>query len=135
MIILYSRTSPALKPLLLQIFLPETKAIAGGQARTFQFQIFNTLNGGKIIKETLKYFTRERRHIVFEERYRVRPMNNRDKNEDLSHSINLPVLAYSDWIRLLTKVGFVIIEQYSDFNFTPFTAEKSGLLLLKAKAS
>ncbi len=119
--------------LLLQIFLPPEGVVADGKARTFQFQIFDTKNGGKVIKETLKYYTKGRRHMVVEERYRIRPMNSRGKNEDLAHSMNLPVLSYSDWTQLLTDTGFVITEQYGDFKLTPFVEGESSHLLLKAQ--
>ncbi len=119
--------------LLVQIFLPDGSAVACGKARTFQFQILTQPDGGKIIKETLRYFTRKRHHIVLEERYRVRPFNKTEKKEDLIHSMNLLALSCSDWCRLITGAGFSITGRYGSFDLAPFT-EGNSLLLLKAKA-
>ncbi len=121
--------------LLLQIFIPQKDSIASGRARTFQFQIFDTPGGGKIIKETLKSFTEGQGYIVFEERYRIRPMNKTAKNEDLAHTMNLLALSYKEWIQLIIEAGFRIVEQYGDFNFTPFSESENSMLLLKAVAA
>lgn len=120
--------------LLLQIFIPQKDSIASGSARTFQFQIFDTPSGGKIIKETLKSFTEGQPYIAFEERYRIRPMNKTDKNEDLAHTMNLLALSYNEWIELITEAGFRIVGQYGDFNLTPFSESEDSTLLLKAEA-
>jgi 2-polyprenyl-3-methyl-5-hydroxy-6-metoxy-1,4-benzoquinol methylase len=120
--------------LLLQIYIPQKASLAGGRARTFQFQIFNTRNGGKIIKETLKSLSKGRRHIILEERYRVRPMTTTARNEDLALSMNLLALSYEEWIRLISNAGFTITEQYGDFELTPFTKGEDSMLLLKAEA-
>ena len=119
--------------LLLQIFIPRKKTMADQGARTFQFQIFKSPKGGKIIKETLKSFTGEYR-LILEERYRVRPMNTKDDNEDLSHAMHLLALDHTDWIRLVLEAGFTVTGQYGDFDLSPFSKEKSSMLLIQAKA-
>ncbi len=117
--------------LLLQIFIPRKDGIAGGNAKTFQFQIFDLPQGGKIIKETLKSYADEHL-ILLEERYRVRPMNRKYRNEDLAHSMNLLVIDHSTWIRMITEAGFTITAQYGDFNLSSFVEEKNSMLLLQA---
>jgi 2-polyprenyl-3-methyl-5-hydroxy-6-metoxy-1,4-benzoquinol methylase len=118
--------------LLLQIFLPGSKTTPSGNAKTFQFQIFETPDGGKLIKETLKDCREEEQLIVLQERYRVRPITG--KKEDLSHTMNLLALPYQAWIRLITGVGFTINAQYGDYTLSPFTAGKGSRLLLTARA-
>jgi len=119
--------------LLLQIFIPPNETYAAGKARTFQFQIFDAPNGGKIIKETLKSSI-EHHHMALEERYRIRPLNSRDNNEDLSHFMNLLVLEYRDWIRMVTESGFSVISEYGDFHLSSFVDGHDSMLLLKAQA-
>jgi 2-polyprenyl-3-methyl-5-hydroxy-6-metoxy-1,4-benzoquinol methylase len=118
--------------LLLQIFLPERKTISAGNAKTFQFQIFKTLDGGKIIKETLKNYREDKQLLVLQERYRVRPITG--KREDLAHTMHLLALPYEAWVRLISMAGFAIDAQYGDYMLSPFVAGKDSLLLLNARA-
>ena len=118
--------------LLLQIFLPDSTMIASGNARTFQFQIFKTPDGGKIIKETLKNYREEEQQIVLQERYRVRPTTGR--REDLAHTMYLLALAHAAWVRLITAAGFTINAQYGDYTLSPFVSGKDSRLLLTARA-
>lgn len=120
--------------LLIQVFIPRKKTMANQGARTFQFQIFKSPKGGKIIKETLKSFKGEH-CLILEERYRVRPMNNKDDNEDLSHAMHLLALEHTDWIQLVLEAGFTITGQFGDFDLSPFSEENSSMLLLQATAS
>jgi 2-polyprenyl-3-methyl-5-hydroxy-6-metoxy-1,4-benzoquinol methylase len=117
--------------LLLQIFIPQKDGIASGKAKTFQFQIFNSPEGGKIIKETLKSFA-SNQLIFLEERYRVRPMNKRDCNEDLAHFMHLQALNQAEWIHHITKAGFTITAQYGDYDLSSFQDKKHTMLLLQA---
>jgi 2-polyprenyl-3-methyl-5-hydroxy-6-metoxy-1,4-benzoquinol methylase len=118
--------------LLLQIFLPDRKTISTGNAKTFQFQIFKTPDGGKLIKETLKNYKEEEQRIILQERYRVRPVTG--KREDLAHTMNLLALSHTAWTRLITAAGFTIDAQYGDYILSPFVAGKDSRLLLTARA-
>jgi 2-polyprenyl-3-methyl-5-hydroxy-6-metoxy-1,4-benzoquinol methylase len=117
--------------LLLQTFLPG-QSIPTENAKTFQFQIFKTPDGGKIIKETFKYYRVEEQLIILQERYRVRPITG--KTEDLIHTLYLLALPYEAWIRLITGAGFTINAQYGDYTLSPFIAGKDSRLLLTARA-
>jgi 2-polyprenyl-3-methyl-5-hydroxy-6-metoxy-1,4-benzoquinol methylase len=118
--------------LLLQIFLPDNRSIPSGNAKTFQFQIFKTPDGGKIIKETLKNHKVEENLIVMQERYRVRPTTG--TGENLAHTMNLLALPYESWIQLITRAGFIIHAQYGDYTLCSFISGKNSRLLLTAKA-
>lgn len=120
--------------LLLQIYLPQRSVSDSGQTRTFQFQIFDTKNGDKVIKETLKHFNQDG-NLIMEERYRVRPLNNPDANEDLAHSMTLLNLEATDWLRMITNAGFTVNARYGGFDLTPFRNGRDHLLLLQARAS
>ena len=117
--------------LLLQVFLPDIKTYPSENAKTFQFQIFKTPDGGKIIKETLKNYRKEEQLIVMQERYRVRPTIG--TGENLAHTMNLLALSYEVWVRLITTAGFTINKQHGDYNLSPFVAGKDSRLLLAAK--
>lgn len=118
--------------LLLQIFLPDRKTISIGKAKTFQFQIFKTSDGGKLIKETLKNYQEEEQRIILQERFRVRPITG--KREDLAHTMTLLALPYKAWARLITAAGFTIDAQYGDYTLSPFVAGKDSRLLLTVRA-
>jgi SAM-dependent methyltransferase len=118
--------------LLVQIFLADSTTISIGTARTFQFQIFKTPDGGKIIKETLKKYQEEEQRIVLQERYRVRPRVG--KREDLAHTMHLLALPHAAWIRLITAAGFIVNTQYGDYTLSPFVAGRDSRLLLTARA-
>ena len=120
--------------LLLQIFLPENTTLATGDTRTFQFQIFTTPEGGKIIKETLKSYQKENQRLTLRERYRVRPGQGEGKTEDLAHSLDLLALPHADWVRLIRGVGFTIGKEYGDYTLFPFVEGRDSRLLLTAKA-
>ena len=118
--------------LFLQLFLPDSRSMATGNAKTFQFQIFKTPGGGKIIKETLKNYKKEEQCIVLQERYRVRPVNG--TKEDLAHTFYLSFRPYEAWLRMIAKAGFTINAEYGDYTLSPFAAGKSSCLLLIARA-
>ena len=119
--------------LLLQIFLPDGTTLATGDTRTFQFQIFTTPDGGKIIKETLKNFQKENRRMTLTERYRIRPRQGTGKTEDLAHTMDLLALPYADWTGLIRGAGFTIGTEYGDYTLSPFIADRDSRLLLTAR--
>jgi SAM-dependent methyltransferase len=118
--------------LLLEIFLANAQPVPTENAKTFQFQIYTTPEGGKIIKETLKHYREEEQLIILRERYRVRPATG--KGEDLSHSMKLLALPHAAWVRLITAAGFTITTQYGDYSLSPFVTGKDSRLLLTARA-
>ena len=120
--------------LLLQIFLPDNTTLATGDTRTFQFRIFTTPDGGKIIKETLKNYQKKNQRMTLTERYRVRPRQGTGKTEDLAHTLDLLALPYANCIRLIRRAGFTISREYGDYTLSPFAEGRDSRLLLIAKA-
>ncbi|MDR3629206.1 MAG: class I SAM-dependent methyltransferase [Desulfocapsaceae bacterium] len=121
--------------LLLQIFTANPASFPSTGARTFQFQIFTTADGGKIIKETLKHYREEEQVIMLNERYRVRPAGSLRKNEDLAHSMRLLALPYSQWAELLIEAGFTIVSEYGDYDLSSFVQSRDSRLLLAARTA
>jgi len=120
--------------LLLQTFLPDTVSLPSAGTRTFQFRIFKTADGGKLIKETIKQYKEGDRRIELTERYRVRPAGGMKKNEDLAHSLHLLAFSYGQLTGLLAEAGFLITCQYGGYDLFPFIQERDRLLLLISRA-
>mgnify|MGYP002629167642 CR=1 FL=1 len=106
--------------LLLQLYIPDQALLNIGDKRLFQFQSFDLPHGGRVIKETLKGYSASKQCITLEERYRVRPMQPGTANEDLSHTLHLAALSHEQWIAILHKAGFIILEQFGGYDFRPY---------------
>jgi SAM-dependent methyltransferase len=119
--------------LLLQIFVPDQTILNLGSRKLFQFQIFEQPDGGRIIKEIRRGFHFEQ--ITLEERYRVRPSQSGAANEDLSHIQNLAAFSLKKWRALFHESGFIIKQQLSGYNLTPFIEGRDTCLFIEATSA
>jgi SAM-dependent methyltransferase len=93
--------------LLLQIHIPDRELIAAANKRIFQFQMFD-LPGrqGKLIKETLRSYSKKTAEIHLEERYRLRPVPAPKIRQDFRQNLILAGFSLDKWIRLFKDNGF-----------------------------
>ncbi|MBC8208390.1 MAG: class I SAM-dependent methyltransferase [Desulfobulbaceae bacterium] len=119
--------------LLLHLYVADKALTKLGRTRQFQFQFIDHPQGGRIIKETLKGYSASEQLIVLEERYRVRPMQDGKGNEDLNHTLHLSALSHRQWLNLVQSIGFIVEEQFSDYDLSPYRG--GNRLLLKASLS
>jgi len=128
-----------LKPggtLLLQLYLPDQQLLQLNGKRLFQFQMFSLdNNGGKLIKETLRRYLPEKKEIVLEERYRVRPVHKNAIRENISHVLHLAGFPLKEWLNILRTTGFPKLSLYGDYDSRPFHHQKDSLLLIQARPS
>ncbi len=118
--------------LLMQIYLPDQN-ITQTQNKTFQFQIMECPEGGKVIKETLKKYHHNTQTMLMEERYRIRPSEKGKTNEDLNHFMKLFTPGYNTWQTLLHTAGFSISREYGDYDMSSFSPDNCSCLLLEAR--
>lgn len=120
--------------LLFQIYIPDTNILKKEGEKLFQFQMFSLpCNKGKLIKETIRSFSRQANTLQLEERYRVRGNQQNPIKEDLRHTLQLAAFSLKKWITILSKANFQIISLSGDYNSRPFNKANDSLLLVKAK--
>ncbi len=116
--------------LLLQLFIPDRQLLELGSKKLFQFQILEQPGGGKVIKEIRRGYADEQ--LILEERYRVRPQQEGEANEDLSHTLHLAAFSVDKWQRLLHDSGFRVHQQLSGYDLAPFTPGSDTCLFIQA---
>lgn len=119
-----------LKPagsLLVQLFIP-TDVITCDQKKTFQFQMFDRPQGGKLIKEIIKEYSPESETILVEERYRVRPMQKGHRNEDYHSVYRIAGFSAATWLTTFKHCGFLPEEIFCDTEGTPYDSSESSAL-------
>lgn len=114
--------------ILIQLFIPDGK-LRSHQGRMFQFQVFNRPGGGKIIKEVLKKYSADTRTILIEERYRIRPMQEGQDNQNLHHFFTIAGFSHDEWISLFHQAGLEIVHSWGDYDMTPFVHYNSSCFL------
>lgn len=117
-----------------QIFIP-TQQFLAYKKKSFQFQIFNMLDKGRLIKEIKKEYLPESKTIAVEERFRVRPAAPEAAAAAADYSKNYTVAAYeiADWLHLFESSGFTITNGYEDFLKTPLYSTDSSTLVVVCK--
>ncbi len=103
--------------------------------KQFQFAIFKDHEGGKVIKETLKWLDESSAILSLEERYRVRPAGGGEKNRDLRHTLKLYTPDYEYWKTELHHCGFSIQQTMGNSAGKPFNAEKDTVLYIHAQGT
>lgn len=101
-----------LKPgglLLLHLHIPTEEMRSNPDKATFQFQMFDRPQGGKIIKEILLRFHTDSNQLEMTERYKIRPMQLDEANTNYSHTMLLNANDQSAWLNLLHSSGFAIV--------------------------
>lgn len=116
--------------LLLQLFIPDQTIMNLGGKKLFQFQVLEQPGGGKVIKEIRRSYTREQ--LTLEERYRVRPLQPGEANEDLSHTLYLAAFSAEKWQALLHDSGFTIYQQFSGYELAPCKPGNISCLFIEA---
>jgi ubiquinone/menaquinone biosynthesis C-methylase UbiE len=120
----------SLKPggiLLVQLFIPTEDFIR--QQKTFQFQMFDRPEGGKIIKELIKQYDPQSQSIRIEERYRVRPMQAAQAREDWNSVYSVAGFPADNWLSLFSKAGFTTTNTYGDYSGSQYHKSSSSILI------
>ncbi len=100
--------------LLVQLFVPSKEFIR--QQKTFQFQMFDRPEGGKVIKEIRKHYTPHTQSVQIEERFRVRPMQAGKANEDWHRIYTIAGFSADRWLALFSKAGFARTDISGDYS-------------------
>ncbi len=99
--------------LLVDFFVPNKSFIQ--QQKSFQFQIFNRRGGGKIIKEIRKKYLPHSQSVQVEERYRVRPMQAGQANDDWHKIFTIAGFSADRWFALFCKAGLPWTDFFGDY--------------------
>lgn len=99
--------------LLVQLFIPTDDFIE--RKKTFQFQMFDRPEGGKIIKEIIKQYDPQSQSVRIEERFRVRPMQAGLAKEDWHSIYTVAGLSADQWLYFFQKTGFTPTAMYGDY--------------------
>ncbi len=121
--------------LFLQLHIADKRLIKLDGKKIFQFQMFDLEDGGRLIKETLKWFDRSRQQLTMEERFRVRPATTEKAKEDLSHRYSFVSYSPDKWQQLIEESGFRIQNLFGDYHKSSFNSSKDSIMLLIAKQS
>ncbi len=115
--------------LIAQIFIPTEKRISQPE-KSFQFQLFDRPEGGKIVKEIIQQYHAATQTMQIEERFRIRPMQEGENNEDY-HSL-YTTLAWNidQWLDFFTESCFSPVHIYGDYSFSSFSSAKSTCFLI-----
>lgn len=119
--------------LLLQLYIPADGARREHAAPSFQFQILDLPQGGKVVKETLRSFQTSSSTITMEERYKIRPMNGIDPNSNYRHTMFLNGNDRTTWLELIQSAGFTIRSTSSSYDTDD--QQNPNLLLISAQRS
>lgn len=115
--------------LLLQLFIPTT-AMFDSRGTTFQFQLFDLPEGGRMVKEIRTTLQAASSSLVHEERFRLRPTGKDAVNRDYRTSRTIAALPFSAWRELLHQAGFTLQQCWGDYNPAPYDQLASSVCLL-----
>lgn len=118
---------------LAQIFIPSRKLIEQDGEHIFQFQLFDTEDYGKLVKETIRTYYHKKQSMTLEERYRVRPL--KGDRQDLSHTMNFHAYNLQCWKILFHEAGFKALQLFSSPSKAPYNEENSNSVFVMAKKS
>lgn len=121
-----------LKPggiMLVQLFIPSDNFIR--QQKTFQFQMLDRPEGGKIIKELIKRFEPHSQSVRIEERYRVRPLPAEKMKKDWNSVYSVAGFSIDKWLSLFVEAGFTIVNTYGDYSGNHYQSSLSSILIVR----
>lgn len=103
--------------LLLQLFTPSIyiQSLAEGES-SFQFQLFDNPQGGKIVKEVLRRYDPTTNLLTMLERYRIRPMKSLADNINYHQTLKLYVPDLPFWSDILSSTGFNIYDIVNEYS-------------------
>jgi SAM-dependent methyltransferase len=117
-----------------QTYHPDTVTKETNESeKQFQFTILDDLEGGKIVKETLKWFDSTSTILNLEERYRVRHAAGYDEFRDLKHTLQLYTPDTVTWKTLLHESGFSIAKTVGEATGKPFCDDTDTCLFIHAE--
>lgn len=116
--------------LLMQLYIPSDEIRSKPGQTTFQFQMFDHPQGGKVIKEILRKYHQESHRLEMTERYKIRPMGNNAENANYSHTMFLNANDQPTWLNTIHSAGFTIQSIATRYDDT--IAPSPSLLLIKA---
>jgi SAM-dependent methyltransferase len=105
--------------LLLQLYIPTT-AMLGGRGTTFQFQLFDLPEGGRVVKEIRTTLQTPGHTLLLEERYRLRPKAGDGENRDYHAPRTLAALELPQWLALFSEAGFTHLCCHGDAHLGPY---------------
>lgn len=97
--------------------------------RQLQFMMFDHPDGGRIIKESIRFFDIEQQAVILEQRYKIRRFDSAFPDRNYRTSTTLAALTRRDWVEIFNGAGFSIESTCSDFSGASRT-ESSTLLLI-----
>jgi len=115
--------------LLIHLYIPGAHPTRE-QSTSFQFQIFDRPEGGRIVKETLRTFHPASTSITMEERYKIRPMNGIEPNINYNHIMTLNGNSRETWLNIINSAGFSI--QSTASAYTLKSPQSPSILLINA---
>lgn len=117
--------------LYLQLFIPDNQ-LRSHKGKIFQFQMFDRPGGGKIIKESLRQYSGKTKTITIEERYRIRPTQHLEDNQDWNHFFSIAALSHEEWLSLFSQAGLRVVEAFGSYDLAPYDGSTSCLLVILA---
>jgi len=118
--------------LMLQLYL-HIAADDDTDGTSFQFQMFDRPEGGKIIKEIIKSFDEDAAVLEMTERYKIRPMTAGQANINYSHTLKLNCCNQEQWLQFLDSAGFQVLSSSNSYSATSTTAPSMLLLHCRKK--
>ncbi len=112
--------------LAVHLYIPDQQFLCK-KTRTFQFQLLDLPDGGRLIKETLKIYNPSCKRIEIEERYRLRPLRQRDNNQDYSTSYSISALTLSEVLSLFSACHWQLKESWGDFSGKKYQGNSTWL--------
>lgn len=121
--------------LLLQLFIPTT-AMFDSRGTTFQFQLFDLPEGGRMVKEIRTTMQAPGQSLLLEERYRLRPKAGDGENRDYHTLRTIAALYLPQWLALFSTAGFTLLSYCGDAHLGPYdpTATPHCFLALQKKS-
>ena len=119
--------------LIAQLFAATAQLREQAGKRLFQFALFDTLDNGKLVKETIRTFLPEPGLLLLEERYKVRSFTNPALNKNYRQVFSLAAWPPDTWLKLLRSAGFGIVSQHSGYRGEPFVPGTDSCLLITAR--
>ena len=118
--------------LIVQLFIPTEDFLVSSRT-TFQFQMFDRPGGGRIIKEIRKKYLPESQTMQLEERFRIRPMQEGQTNEDYQAIISLAAFSLARWLAIFAAAHLTPVHICGNYDGGPYDATVTSCCLFVLK--